>query len=56
VDGRLVRRLCGSVRIEGSGETLADVARRLGVSTRGLTVARLRDVFSVRYERRLGAW
>lgn len=56
LDAPLVRRLCGGVRIEWPGETLSDVAKKLGVSTRGLTVARLRGVLSVHYQRGLGGW
>jgi hypothetical protein len=56
LDAELVARLCRPVRIEPPGETLAEVAKKLGVSTRGLTVARLKDVFRVRYVRGLDGW
>src|SRR5688572_3640926 len=56
LDAPLVRRLCAGVRIDPPGETLRDVARKLGVCARGLTVARLRGVFDVHYKRGLGGW
>jgi hypothetical protein len=56
LDAASVKALCWPVRIEPPGETLRDVAKKLGVSPRGLTVARLNDVFRVRYVRGLGGW
>jgi hypothetical protein len=56
LDAASVKALCWPVRIEPPGETLREVAKKLGVSTRGLTVARLKEVFRVRYVRGLGGW
>jgi len=54
LDARLLRQLCQPVYLEPPGEPWEQVARKLGVSPTGLTVARQQNVLRARYVQGLG--
>jgi hypothetical protein len=56
LDSREIRRLCAPVEIDPPGESLQEVAAKLGVTRMGLLPARLRNVFQVRHVAGLGGY
>jgi hypothetical protein len=56
LDAPEIGRLCAPVEIDAPGESLQEVAAKLGVSSKGLVQARLRGVFDVHHLAGLGGY